>query len=165
MSSVFNTILNTVLSSHEVTKTRFLRLLEIQCYNFMESQILNHSWLISWNNSSEGNIFDGQKRKRTLRKKTIKHLSYTCQFQVLSLFKISKQLDITRWSSEMFIYFSHTSGWRCTIGFLAHYHHYGMFGMQLCNLCYGLKIVIMEKYNTDEYLRLIEWHRVSFSYC
>ena len=65
-------------------------------------------------------------------------------------------------TSEMFIYFSHTSGWRCTIGFLANYHHYGMFGMQLCNLCYGLKIVIMEKYNTDEYLRLIEWHRVSF---
>lgn len=36
-----------------------------------------------------------------------------------------------------------------------------MFGVLLCNLCYGLKIVVMEKYDTAEYLRLIEWHRVS----
>ena len=62
---------------------------------------------------------------------------------------------------QLSLYFSHTSGWRCTIGFLANYHHYGMFGVLLCNLCYGLKIVVMEKYDTVEYLRLIEWHRVS----
>ncbi|XP_033752359.1 probable 4-coumarate--CoA ligase 1 [Pecten maximus] len=50
----------------------------------------------------------------------------------------------------------------CLMGFLPFYHIYGMVPVQFGAICLGTKLVVMPKFEQEEFLRAIQEHKVSY---